>query len=159
MAPPIEIVGAGFAGAECAFQLAERGIHVVLWEMRPVRSTPVHKSSDFAELVCSNSLRSDNPESAVGLLHAELRRVGSLILSSADSNRVPAGDALAVERLGFSAEIEQRLKSHPNITIEAGEVTAVPEGLVAWTIGLGALVLVARWLGSVQADDVDPDDA
>lgn len=131
----VTVVGAGLAGSECAYQLARLGHRVVLREQKPQQRSPAHVSPGFAELVCSNSLRSDNPESAVGLLHAELRRVGSLILSSADAHRVPAGDALAVERLGFSAAIEQRLKSHPDITVEAGEVTSVPEGVVVFATG------------------------
>jgi methylenetetrahydrofolate--tRNA-(uracil-5-)-methyltransferase len=131
----ITVIGAGLAGSECAYQLARLGHKVVLREQKPEKRSPAHVSPGFAELVCSNSLRSDNPESAIGLLHAELRRVGSLILGSADANRVPAGDALAVERLGFSATIEQRLKSHPNITVEGGEVTEIPEGLVVFATG------------------------
>lgn len=131
----ITVVGAGLAGSECAYQLARLGHRVVLREQKPEKRSPAHVSPGFGELVCSNSLRSDNPESAIGLLHAELRRVGSLILSSADANRVPAGDALAVERAGFSAEIEQRLKSHPNITVEAGEVSEIPEGVTVFATG------------------------
>lgn len=133
--PPITVVGAGLAGSECAYQLARLGHQVVLREQKPERRSPAHETNSFAELVCSNSLRSDNPESAIGLLHAELRRVGSLVLSSADLNRVPAGDALAVDRVHFSAEIERRLKSSPNVTIVDGEVTAVPEGLVVFATG------------------------
>ncbi len=132
---PITVVGAGLAGSECAFQLARLGHDVVLREQKPEKRSPAHESPGFAELVCSNSMRSDNPESAIGLLHAELRRVGSLILSSADLHRVPAGDALAVERVGFSGEVEQRLKSHPRITVEAGEVSHVPEGTVVFATG------------------------
>lgn len=132
---PITVVGAGLAGSECAYQLARLGHDVVLREQKPEKRSPAHESPGFAELVCSNSMRSDNPESAIGLLHAELRRVGSLILSSADLHRVPAGDALAVERVGFSGEVEQRLKSNPRITVEAGEVSAVPEGTVVFATG------------------------
>ncbi|MGV3619191.1 MAG: methylenetetrahydrofolate--tRNA-(uracil(54)-C(5))-methyltransferase (FADH(2)-oxidizing) TrmFO [Archangium sp.] len=132
---PITVVGAGLAGSECAFQLARLGHDVVLREQKPEKRSPAHVSPGFGELVCSNSLRSDNPESAIGLLHAELRRVGSLILSSADLHRVPAGDALAVERVGFSGEIEKRLKEHPRITVVPGEVSAVPEGNVVFATG------------------------
>ena len=96
---------------------------------------PAHQSPGFAELVCSNSMRSDNPESAIGLLHAELRRVGSLILGAADRKRVPAGDALAVDRGLFSADVQEQLARHPNVTIVPGEVTAVPEGLVVFATG------------------------
>ncbi|PZR10168.1 MAG: methylenetetrahydrofolate--tRNA-(uracil(54)-C(5))-methyltransferase (FADH(2)-oxidizing) TrmFO [Archangium gephyra] len=132
---PITVVGAGLAGSECAFQLARLGHDVVLREQKPEKRSPAHVSPGFGELVCSNSLRSDNPESAIGLLHAELRRVGSLILSAADLHRVPAGDALAVERVGFSGEIEKRLKEHPRITVVPGEVSTVPEGHVVFATG------------------------
>ncbi|MBL9039075.1 MAG: methylenetetrahydrofolate--tRNA-(uracil(54)-C(5))-methyltransferase (FADH(2)-oxidizing) TrmFO [Archangium sp.] len=132
---PITVVGAGLAGSECAYQLARLGHQVVLREQKPEKRSPAHQSPGLAELVCSNSLRSDNPESAIGLLHAELRRVGSLILSSADLHRVPAGDALAVERVGFSGEIEARLRAQPSLTVVPGEVTAVPDGLVVVATG------------------------
>jgi methylenetetrahydrofolate--tRNA-(uracil-5-)-methyltransferase len=132
---PITVIGAGLAGSECAYQLARLGHRVRLLEQKPLKRSPAHHSPGFAELVCSNSMRSDNPESAIGLLHAELRRVGSLILSAADANRVPAGDALAVEREGFSAAVHRALTTHPLITVEAGEVTAVPEGLVVFATG------------------------
>lgn len=132
---PITVIGAGLAGSECAYQLARLGHRVVLREQKPERRSPAHQSPHFAELVCSNSLRSDNPESAIGLLHAELRRVGSLILGAADRQRVPAGDALAVDRELFSADIHEKLKTHPNVTIVPGEVTEVPEGLVVFATG------------------------
>ncbi len=132
---PITVVGAGLAGSECAWQLARLGHDVVLREQKPEKRSPAHQSPGFAELVCSNSMRSDNPESAIGLLHAELRRVGSLVLSSADLHRVPAGDALAVERIGFSGEIEGRLRQHPRITVENGEVSSVPDGTVVFATG------------------------
>ncbi len=132
---PITVIGAGLAGSECAWQLARLGHRVVLREQKPEKRSPAHQSPGFAELVCSNSMRSDNPESAIGLLHAELRRVGSVILSAADQHRVPAGDALAVDREHFSAEVEQRLAAHPNVTIVPGEVTEVPEGLVVFATG------------------------
>lgn len=132
---PITVVGAGLAGSECAFQLARLGHDVVLREQKPEKRSPAHVSPGFGELVCSNSLRSDNPESAIGLLHAELRRVGSLILSAADLHRVPAGDALAVERVGFSGDIEKRLKEHPRITVVPGEVSTVSEGHVVFATG------------------------
>lgn len=132
---PITVIGAGLAGSECAFQLARLGHRVVLREQKPEKRSPAHQSPHFAELVCSNSLRSDNPESAIGLLHAELRRVGSLILGAADRRRVPAGDALAVDRELFSADIHEKLRSHPNVTIVPGEVTLVPDGLVVFATG------------------------
>jgi methylenetetrahydrofolate--tRNA-(uracil-5-)-methyltransferase len=132
---PITVIGAGLAGSECAYQLARLGHRVVLREQKPEKRSPAHEKPTFAELVCSNSLRSDNPESAIGLLHAELRRVGSIILSAADQHRVPAGDALAVDRDLFSTEVQQRLSTHPNITVVPGEVNAVPEGVVVVATG------------------------
>ncbi len=130
------VVGAGLAGCEAAWQLAERGIPVLLREMKPEKSTPAHHSRDFAELVCSNSLRSDQLENAVGLLKEELRRCGSLILSCADTHRVAAGSALAVDRLGFSRAVTDRIRSHPNITVIPGEVTEIPsEGEVILASG------------------------
>ena len=111
--PRVTVIGGGLAGSECAYQLARRGIPVTLREMKPHKRSPAHKSDRLAELVCSNSLRSDNPESAIGLLHAELRALGSLILGSADAHRVPAGDALAVEREEFSAAITQAAARAP----------------------------------------------
>lgn len=132
---PITVIGAGLAGSECAYQLARLGHRVILREQKPEKRSPAHERPGFAELVCSNSMRSDNPESAIGLLHAELRRVGSLILSAADQHRVPAGDALAVDRDHFSAEVQQRLTNHPNITVVPGEVSAVPEGTVVIATG------------------------
>lgn len=132
---PITVIGAGLAGSECAYQLARLGHRVVLREQKPEKRSPAHEKPTFAELVCSNSLRSDNPESAIGLLHAELRRVGSIILSAADQHRVPAGDALAVDRDLFSTEVQQRLSTHPHITVVPGEVNAVPEGVVVVATG------------------------
>ncbi|MBJ6764291.1 methylenetetrahydrofolate--tRNA-(uracil(54)-C(5))-methyltransferase (FADH(2)-oxidizing) TrmFO [Myxococcaceae bacterium JPH2] len=132
----VTVVGAGLAGTECAYQLARRGVPVVLREMKPQKRSPAHKSDSLAELVCSNSLRSDNPESAIGLLHAELRALGSLVLGSADANRVPAGDALAVERERFSATITERLRQLPNVEMVAGEVERLPdEGLMVVATG------------------------
>jgi methylenetetrahydrofolate--tRNA-(uracil-5-)-methyltransferase len=124
---PVTVVGGGLAGCEAAWQLAQAGIEVNLHEMKPSRRSPAHRGDGLAELVCSNSLRSDNPENAVGLLHAELRRLGSVILASADATRVPAGDALAVDRERFSALITERVKGHPLVKMHAGEVTALPE--------------------------------
>lgn len=124
---PVVVIGAGLAGCEAAWQLAQREIPVVLHEMKPEKMTPAHHSEGFAELVCSNSLRSDQLENAVGLLKEELRRCGSLILSCADATRVEAGGALAVDRQGFSNLVTQRIRSHPMITVVEGEVTAIPE--------------------------------
>ena len=126
----VTVIGAGLAGCEAAWQLAQRGISVTLREMKPQKMTPAHHSPGFAELVCSNSLRSDQLENAVGLLKEELRRCGSLILRCADGTRVEAGGALAVDREGFSAAVTAAVRSHPNITVAEGEVTAIPEGEV-----------------------------
>ncbi|AKF81213.1 tRNA (uracil-5-)-methyltransferase [Myxococcus fulvus 124B02] len=123
----VTVIGGGLAGTECAYQLARRGVPVVLREMKPHKRSPAHKSDSLAELVCSNSLRSDNPESAIGLLHAELRDLGSVVLSSADAHRVPAGDALAVEREGFSQAITQALRDSGSVELVAGEVETLPE--------------------------------
>ncbi len=130
------VIGAGLAGSECAWQLAQRGVSVDLWEMKPVKRTPAHTSDYFAELCCSNSLRGAGLENAVGLLKEELRRLGSLILSCADATSVEAGGALAVDRHGFAALVTERIKSHPNITLHTGEVTELPaEGEVVVATG------------------------
>ena len=124
---PVIVIGAGLAGCEAAWQLAQRGIPVDLREMKPAQMTPAHHSGDFAELVCSNSLRGAGLENAVGLLKEELRRCGSLILACADQHRVEAGGALAVDRFGFSGAVTEKIKSHPLITVTEGEVTRLPE--------------------------------
>ena len=124
----VTVLGAGLAGCECAWQLAKRGIEVRLYEMKPNKMTPAHSSEYFAELVCSNSLRSDELTNAVGLLKAEMRKMGSLIMESADSNRVAAGGALAVDREGFSRYITDKIKSCPNIELVSEEATDFPAG-------------------------------
>lgn len=124
----VTVLGAGLAGCECAWQLANRGIEVRLFEMKPNKMTPAHSSEYFAELVCSNSLRSDELTNAVGLLKAEMRKMGSLIMESADSNRVAAGGALAVDREGFSRYITDKIKSCTNIELVSEEATDFPEG-------------------------------
>ncbi len=132
----VTVIGAGLSGCEAAWQLAQRGVDVTLWEMKPEKKTPAHTSGDFAELCCSNSLRSDQLENAVGLLKEELRRLGSLILSCADATRVEAGGALAVDRHGFSALVTEKIRSHPRIQVREGEVTALPsEGEVVVASG------------------------
>lgn len=123
----IIVIGAGLAGCEAAWQIAERGIKVMLYEMRPVNKTPVHHTENFAELVCSNSLRSNQLSSGPGLLKAELRRLSSLIMLSADSNEVPAGGAQAVDREKFSNMITEKIKNHPNIQVINEEVTDIPK--------------------------------
>ncbi|MCD8145716.1 MAG: methylenetetrahydrofolate--tRNA-(uracil(54)-C(5))-methyltransferase (FADH(2)-oxidizing) TrmFO [Clostridiales bacterium] len=128
---PVVVIGAGLAGCEAAWQLARRGVPVTLYEMKPHKQTPAHKSPDFAELICSNSFRANNVENAVGLLKEEMRRCGSLIMAQADAHAVPAGGALAVDRYAFSGAVTQAIRSHPNITVVEQEVTQLPpEGQV-----------------------------
>lgn len=127
MREQVTVIGGGLAGCEAAWQLAKRGVPVTLREMKPRKMTPAHHTELFGELVCSNSLRSDQLENAVGLLKEELRRLDSLILRCADAHRVAAGGALAVDRLAFSQTITDAIRSHPNITVEEGEVTALPQ--------------------------------
>ena len=131
----VTVIGAGLAGSEAAWQLANRGIRVELVEMKPLKKSPAHHSDDFAELVCSNSLRGDRLENAVGLLKEELRRCGSLILQCAEATRVEAGGCLAVDRQGFARMVTEKLRSHENITVRAEEVTEVPQGPVIIATG------------------------
>ena len=131
----VKVIGAGLAGSEAAWQLAQRGIEVELYEMKPHKKSPAHHTDDFAELVCSNSLRGDRLENAVGLLKEELRRCGSLIMQCAEATRVEAGGCLAVDRHGFARMVTEKIKNHPNITVIAGEVTEVPEGPVIIATG------------------------
>ena len=127
MADEVHIIGAGLAGSEAAWQLAERGVKTVIHEMRPSKASPAHKTEYCAELVCSNSLRSDDYEhNAVGLMHEEMRRAGSLIMQCADATKVPAGGALAVDRDGFAETVTRKLKSHPLISFINEEITALP---------------------------------
>ena len=131
----VKVIGAGLAGAEAAWQLAQRGIAVTLYEMKPHKKSPAHHTDTFAELVCSNSLRGDKIENAVGLLKEELRRLDSLIIACADATRVEAGGCLAVDRQGFSDLVTEKIRSHPNITVVSEEVTEVPEGPVIIATG------------------------
>jgi methylenetetrahydrofolate--tRNA-(uracil-5-)-methyltransferase len=125
---PVHIIGGGLAGSEAAWQLSRRGVAVILHEMRPQRSTAAHKTGQFAELVCSNSFRSDDAEtSAIGLLHAEMRRLGSLVMETADTHKLPAGSALAVDREGFAATITAALEAEPLIAIDRNEVAVPPQ--------------------------------
>jgi methylenetetrahydrofolate--tRNA-(uracil-5-)-methyltransferase len=168
--PPVAVVGAGLAGSECAYQLARLGVPVCLYEMKPHARSPAHKSDNLAELVCSNSFRSDNPESAIGLLHAELRALGSLILGCADRHRVPAGDALAVDRDKFSSEVTLALLGASTVALRRAQVLSVPAGLAVIATGpLTSEALAAdleRYVGTriyfydaiapiVSADSVD----
>jgi len=131
----VKVIGAGLAGCEAAWQLAERGISVELIEMKPQKRTPAHLSPDFAELVCSNSLRSNDLTNAVGLLKEEMRRLGSLIIACADETRVPAGGALAVDRSRFAAMVTEKVRNHPLISVTEYEVTQIPEGRVIIATG------------------------
>ncbi|MBQ3211804.1 MAG: methylenetetrahydrofolate--tRNA-(uracil(54)-C(5))-methyltransferase (FADH(2)-oxidizing) TrmFO [Oscillospiraceae bacterium] len=131
----VSVLGAGLAGSECAWQLANRGIKVRLVEMKPEKMSPAHSSPYFAELVCSNSLRSDELSNAVGLLKAEMRKMGSLIMESADANKVAAGGALAVDREGFARYITEKLENHENIELVRAEATEIPEGEVVIATG------------------------
>ncbi|WP_300295114.1 methylenetetrahydrofolate--tRNA-(uracil(54)-C(5))-methyltransferase (FADH(2)-oxidizing) TrmFO [uncultured Intestinimonas sp.] len=151
---PVIVIGAGLAGSEAAWQLARRGIPVELHEMKPQKMTPAHHSPWFGELVCSNSLRSDQLENAVGLLKEELRRCGSLILSCADAHRVEAGGALAVDREGFSRAVTEQVRAHPLIRVVEGEVTEIPpEGEVILASGpLTSDALAEKIQGLVHAD-------
>ena len=137
---PVHVIGGGLACSEAAWQLAQAGVPLVLHEMRPLRATAAHKTEGYAELVCSNSFRSDDKDhNAVGLLHAEMRRLGSLVMRAADSHTVPAGGALAVDRDGFSAAVSAALASQPLITLERGEVALPPEDWDSVIIATGPL--------------------
>ena len=131
----VTVLGAGLAGSECAWQLARRGIPVRLWEMKPEKMSPAHHSPYFGELVCSNSLRSDELTNAVGLLKAEMRAMDSLIMASADANKVAAGGALAVDREGFARRITEALEQHPNVEIIRQEALEIPDGEVVIATG------------------------
>jgi methylenetetrahydrofolate--tRNA-(uracil-5-)-methyltransferase len=137
---PVHIIGGGLAGSEAAWQLAQAGVPVVLHEMRPLRGTPAHKTDGLAELVCSNSFRSDDAEhNAVGLLHEEMRRLGSLVMRCGDENQVPAGGALAVDRDGFSAAVTAEIEAHPLIAIERGEIALPPDDWDSVIVATGPL--------------------
>jgi methylenetetrahydrofolate--tRNA-(uracil-5-)-methyltransferase len=142
----LNVVGGGLAGTEAAWQAAQLGVDVVLWEMRPHRMTPAHVGDKLAELVCSNSLGSDLPDRAAGLLKAELRRLGSLVLACADETRVPAGGALAVGREQFAELVTQRIEAHPRITLERAEVKRVPGG--------PSVIATGPLTSSALADDI-----
>ena len=137
---PVHVIGGGLAGSEAAWQLAQAGVPAVLHEMRPLRGTAAHKSGGYAELVCSNSFRSDDAaRNAVGLLHEEMRRLSSLIMRTADANQVPAGGALAVDRDGFSGAVTTALEAHPLITLERGEVALPPADWDSVIVATGPL--------------------
>ncbi len=148
----VKVVGAGLAGCEAAWQLAKRGVEVELIEMKPHKRTPAHVSDDFAELVCSNSLRSDELSNAVGLLKEEMRRLGSVIMECADRHRVPAGGALAVDRTAFAAAVTEKVRSHPLITVREEEITDIPEGRVIIATGPLTADRLAEKLSELDRD-------
>jgi methylenetetrahydrofolate--tRNA-(uracil-5-)-methyltransferase len=153
---PVHVIGGGLAGSEAAWQLAQAGVPVVLHEMRPLRATAAHKTDGYAELVCSNSFRSDDKDhNAVGLLHAEMRRLGSLVMRAADSHQVPAGGALAVDRDGFSAAVSAALAAQPLITLVRGEVALPPDDWDSVIIATGPLTSpdLAAAIRALTAED------
>ena len=160
---PVHIVGGGLAGSEAAWQVAQCGVPAVLHEMRPVRGTDAHQGQDLAELVCSNSFRSDDWEyNAVGLLHAEMRRCGSLIMAAADACQVPAGAALAVDREGFAKAVTARLGAHPLVSIVREEVAAPPadwDSVILATGPLTSPALAETILGLTGEDQLSFFDA
>ena len=149
----VKVIGAGLAGAEAAWQLAQRGIEVTLYEMKPHKKSPAHHTDTFAELVCSNSLRGDKIENAVGLLKEELRRLDSLIIACADATRVEAGGCLAVDRQGFSNLVTEKIRNHPNITVVSEEVTEVPEGPVIIATGPLTSDALSKAIGAYFGSD------
>ena len=150
----VTVIGAGLAGSECAWQLAQRGVKVTLCEMKPEKKTPAHLTDHFAELCCSNSLRSNQLENAVGLLKEEMRRLGGLIIQCADETRVEAGGALAVDRHGFAALVTEKIRNHPNITVVPGEVTEIPaEGEVVIASGPLTSDALAEQLQKLLGED------
>ena len=149
----VKVIGAGLAGSEAAWQLAQRGIEVELIEMKPEKKSPAHHVDTFAELVCSNSLRGDRLENAVGLLKEELRRMGSLIIACADATRVEAGGCLAVDRQGFSDLVTEKIRNHPNITVISREITEVPEGPVIIATGPLTSDALSKAIGAYFGSD------
>ncbi|HUJ03014.1 MAG TPA: methylenetetrahydrofolate--tRNA-(uracil(54)-C(5))-methyltransferase (FADH(2)-oxidizing) TrmFO [Rhizomicrobium sp.] len=153
---PIHIVGGGLAGSEAAWQAAQMGARVILHEMRPVRGTDAHQTDGLAELVCSNSLRSDDwQNNAVGLLHEEMRRAGSLILNAADAHKLPAGGALAVDRHGFSHAITRAIENHPNIEIRREEISTPPEDWQSVIVATGPLTspALSQYIRALSGED------
>ena len=157
----IKIIGAGLAGSEAAWQCAQRGLAVALFEMRPVRSTPAHQTADFAELVCSNSLKSESENTAPWLLKEEMRRAGSLLLQIARECAVPAGHALAVDRVTFAARVTEAISRDSRITVKREEVTTVDEGRDVTIIATGPLTSerlaeeIARLSAGTEPADAD----
>ncbi|MDO5370970.1 methylenetetrahydrofolate--tRNA-(uracil(54)-C(5))-methyltransferase (FADH(2)-oxidizing) TrmFO, partial [Paracoccus sp. (in: a-proteobacteria)] len=155
MTQPLHIVGAGMAGSEAAWQAAQAGVPVILHEMRPIVGTFAHRTGDCAEMVCSNSFRSDDDvNNAVGQLHWEMRAAGGLIMTTADRHKLPAGGALAVDRDAFSADVTAALRAHPLVTVETGEITALPDN-GNWIVATGPLTSAA--LGQAIAAETGAD--
>ena len=148
----VKVIGAGLAGCEAAWQLAKRGVEVELTEMKPKKRTPAHIADGYAELVCSNSFRGDDLSNAVGLLKEEMRRMGSLIMECADKHKVPAGGALAVDRVAFSEEVTERIRNHPLITVVEEEITEIPEGRVIIATGPLTSDALAEKLAKLDVD-------
>ena len=148
---PVHVIGAGLAGSECAWQLARRGVPVVLHEMRPVRGTPAHKTDAFAELVCSNSLRSDDPHHAAGLLKREMEELDSLIIAMARQASVPAGSALALDRDRFAALVTETLSAHPLVSVRREEVTALPSAAEASEVVIATGPLTSEAMAAALA--------
>ena len=153
MTHQVHIVGGGLAGSEAAWQLAEAGVRVRLSEMRGVEETPAHQTDSLAELVCSNSFRSDDPNNAVGLLHREMRALGSLILRCADAHRVPAGSALAVDREGYAEAVTQAIEGHPNIDFVRERIDMLPDGPTIVATGPLTAEALAGSIGAATGTD------
>jgi len=149
----IHVIGGGLAGSEAAWQLAEAGIRVRLSEMRGIEATPAHQTDSLAELVCSNSFRSDDPHNAVGLIHAEMRALGSLIMRTADLHRVPAGSALAVDREGYAEGVTRAIEGHPNIELVRERIDALPDGPVIVATGPLTAATLAGSIGEATGAD------
>ncbi|MGD6897528.1 FADH(2)-oxidizing methylenetetrahydrofolate--tRNA-(uracil(54)-C(5))-methyltransferase TrmFO [Bacillus infantis] len=149
----INVIGAGLAGSEAAWQIAKRGIKVNLYEMRPVKQTPAHHTDKFAELVCSNSLRANNLTNAVGVLKEEMRMLDSVIINSADACAVPAGGALAVDRHEFAGKVTEQVRNHPNVTVMNEEVTEIPEGITVIATGPLTSESLSKQLKELTGED------
>ena len=153
MVATVNVIGAGLAGSEAAWQIANRGVKVRLYEMRPVKQTPAHHTENFAELVCTNSLRANQLTNGVGLLKEEMRQLNSVVMQAADKHNVPAGGALAVDRDSFSKAITAAVKSHPNVEVITEEVTSIPSGLTVVATGPLTSDLLAKEIVKFTGDD------
>ncbi|WP_301009663.1 FADH(2)-oxidizing methylenetetrahydrofolate--tRNA-(uracil(54)-C(5))-methyltransferase TrmFO, partial [Ligilactobacillus agilis] len=153
MVATVNVIGAGLAGSEAAWQIANRGVKVRLYEMRPVKQTPAHHTENFAELVCTNSLRANQLTNGVGLLKEEMRQLNSVVMQAADKHNVPAGGALAVDRDSFSKAITAAVKNHPNVEVITEEVTSIPSGLTVVATGPLTSDLLAKEIVKFTGDD------